>query len=326
MMHLQFWDTLHAVILSRALYSAAELGLADHLHPQARDLTALASLTGTDAPSLERLLRFLIVAGFFDKQPDGTYRNNVSSEYMRKDHPQTMYPFLLHDDETRWNSFGHLSYSVKTGKPSFDMLYGKSYFQYLSEHPTLSHRFDLAMTIISDQEETTIANTLSFEGTVADIGGGRGTLLKKIMPANPAVEKTVLFDLPQVVTAISNADLAPVTKALGGSFFEPINIEANIFILKRILHDWNDEQAITILKNIAVTMRATDTLYIIDAIVDECADKKMITAVDLGLFAIFGGKERDYAEFQNIFTAAGLTLISRKAIAPTLHVMKCQKK
>ena len=325
-MHLQFWDTLHAVILSRALYSATELGLADHLHPQAHALTTLASLTGTDAPSLERLLRFLVVAGFFDKQPDGTYRNNGASEYMRKDHPQTMYPFLLHDDETRWNSFGHLSYSVKTGKPSFDMLYKKSYFEYLSEHPTLSHRFDLAMTIISDQEETTIANTLSFEGTVADIGGGRGSLLKKIMHVHSAVTNTVLFDLPQVITTISDTDLTPVTKALGGSFFEPISLEANIFILKRILHDWNDEQAITILKNIAATMRVTDTLYVIDAIVDECTDKKMITAVDLGLFAIFGGKERDYAEFQTIFTSAGLTLKNHETIAPTLHVMKCQKK
>ncbi len=325
-MHLQFWDTLHSVILSRALYSAAELGLADHLHTQDHDITTLASLTNTDTPSLERLLRFLVVAGFFDKQPDGTYSNNGSSEYMRKDHPQTMYPFILHDDETRWNSFGHLSYSVKTGKPSFDMLYKKSYFQYLSEHPTLSHRFDLAMTIISDHEETTIATALSFEGTVADIGGGRGTLLKKIMHTHPAVTSTVLFDLPQVVNNISAIDLAPITTAQGGSFFEPITVEANTFILKRILHDWNDEQSITILKNIAAAMKATDTLYVIDAIVDECADKKMITAVDLGLFAIFGGKERDYAEFQAIFACAGLVLKSHQAIAPTLHVMKCQKK
>ena len=325
-MHLQFWDTLHSVILSRALYSAAELGLADHVHPQAHDIATLAFLTKTDAPSLERLLRFLVVAGFFDKQPDGTYRNNGSSEYMRKDHPQTMYPFILHDDETRWNSFGHLGYSVKTGKPAFDMLYKKSYFQYLSEHPTLSHRFDLAMTIISDQEETTIADFLSFEGTVADIGGGRGTLLKKIMHVHPAVTSTVLFDLPQVVTTISAIDLAPVTKAVGGSFFEPMSIEAHIFVLKRVLHDWDDEQSITILKNVVATMRATDTLYVIDAIVDECADKKMITAVDLGLFAVFGGKERDYAEFQTLFAAAGLLLKSHQAIAPTLHVMKCQKR
>ena len=324
-MHLEFWDTLHSVVLSRALYSAAELELSDHLHAQKCDIITLAALTKTDAPSLERLLRFLVVAGFFDKQPDGIYRNNGSSEYMRKDHPQTMYPFILHDDETRWNSFGHLGYSIKTGKPSFDMLYKKSYFEYLSEHPTLSHRFDVAMTIISDQEETTIADALSFEGTVADIGGGRGTLLKKIMHAQPAVTSTVLFDLPQVVTALSDADRAPVTKAVGGSFFEPMSIEANIFILKRVLHDWNDDQSVTILKNVAATMRDTDTLYVIDAIVDECADKKMITAVDLGLFAIFGGKERDYAEFQTIFASAGLLLKSHQAIAPTLHVMKCQK-
>jgi hypothetical protein len=325
-MHLEFWDTLHSVILSRALYSAAELGLADHLHSQACDIATVASLTKTDALSLERLLRFLVVAGFFDKQSDGTYRNNGSSEYMRKDHPQTIYPFILHDDETRWNSFGHLSYSVKTGKPSFDMLYKKSYFEYLADHPTLSHRFDAAMTIISDEEETTIATALDFEGTVADIGGGRGTLLKKIMDAHPVVMSTILFDLPQVVAAISVADLTPVTTAVGGSFFEPMSIEADIFVLKRVLHDWNDEQSVTILQNIAATMRDTDTLYVVDAIVDECADKKMITAVDLGLFAIFGGKERDYAEFHTIFAAAGLLLKSHQTITQTLHVMKCQKK
>ncbi len=268
-MQLKFWDTLHSVILSRALYVAVELELADHLHGQPRTLTMLAGLTKTDSLSLERLLRFLVAAGFFEKQHDGAYKNNDISECMRKDHPQTMYPFLLHDDETRWNSFGNLGYCVKTGKPSFDMLYGKSYFEYLSEHPTLSCRFDLAMTIISEQEETEIARALPFEGTVADIGGGRGNLLKKIVHMHAAVTETILFDLPQVVTTLSLSDLAPVTKAVGGTFFEPFALEANIFVLKRVLHDWDNEQSIQILKHIAATMRPTDMLYVIDAIVDE---------------------------------------------------------
>jgi hypothetical protein len=146
------------------------------------------------------------------------------------------------------------------------------------------------------------------------------------MHNHPPVTETLLFDLPQVVTALSNADRTPITHVLGGSFFEPFTIKATTFLLKRILHDWNDEQSITILTNIAATMRATDTLYVIDALVDECSDKKMITAVDLGLFAIFGGKERESAEFKKLFDAAGLVLVHYQTITPTLHAMKCQKK
>jgi hypothetical protein len=234
-MHTKFWDLINSVILARALYTATSLKLADHLDNRNLSLQELATLTHTNTQSLERLMRFLLASDIFEKQSDGSYRNNASSVFMQKNHPQTMYPFFLHDDETRWNSFGHLTYSIETGKPSFDMLYGKNYFDYLATSPLLSKRFDDAMTIISENEETLIAKTLSFTRSIADIGGGKGTLLKKIIAQQPAVTHTTLFDLPHMLTTLfSDTSISTIHS---GNFFEPFTITANTFILKRILHD-----------------------------------------------------------------------------------------
>lgn len=316
------WALSNQVMISRALYVAADLELADCVIAPL-SLNDLAEKIGVNVQVLQRLLRCLIESGVFAYDQNGLICNNDASQFLQKDHPQTIRPFILHDDPTRWNAIGNLGYSIRTGKPSFDQLYGIDYFSYLQKDPILSERFDEAMTIISQQEDMLIAQMMDFAGVVADIGGGKGQLLQRIAENNKSVAQCILFDLQQVqdnVVVQNN-----LIKQIAGSFFEPILVQADAFILKRILHDWDDAKAVQILHNVAAAMNEENVLYIVDAVVDQCQDKKLILDIDLRLLTIFGGQERTQAEFETLCEAAGLEIVVIRELTSISHVIECRK-
>lgn len=317
------WEISNQVMVSRALYVAADLGLADSIE-SSLSLQELAIKVGVDEKSLGRMLRCLIASGVFAYNKDGLICNNERSVFLQKDHPQTIRPFILHDDPTRWNAIGELGFSIKTGKASFDQLYGVDYFSYLKKDSVLSERFDEAMTIISQQEDILIAQMVKFSGVVADIGGGKGQLLERIAEKNDNVTQLILFDLQQVQdnVCIQNS----LTKQVAGSFFDPIQVSADVFILKRILHDWDDQKALHILRNVAAAMRDQDVLYIVDAVVDQCQDQKLILDIDLRLLTIFGGQERTKAELEILCNAAGLEIVAIRELTSISHIIECRKK
>ncbi|MGE0206905.1 MAG: methyltransferase [Candidatus Babeliales bacterium] len=319
-MNIDIFSLLNNIMLARALFVAAEINIAEHLSKKAMDISELAAATNTEQSSLKRLLNLLALHDVFFKDTNGMYHTTDFSSTMCADHPQTIKPFLLHDDETRWNSFGHLGYSIKTGKAAFDMLYNESYFDYLKKHPVLSARFDEAMVIISQEEDATIAAQLSFYGTVADIGGGKGQLITKIMLHNPSVNG-IVCDLPDVVANIENFP----GKEIAGNFFEPLPFSADIFILKRIIHDWHNEKALQILKNVSAAMKADSKLYIIDGILDHAHNKKLLAAIDLALLTIFQGQERTLSEFTELIQSAGLEIVNIITINDTISSLECKK-
>jgi len=317
------WALSNQVMISRALYVAADLELADCVM-MPLSLSDLAEKVGVNTQALKRLLRCLIESGVFAYDQNGLICNNEKSVFLQKDHPQTIRPFILHDDPTRWNAIGNLGHSIKTGKSSFDELYGVDYFSYLKNDPILSERFDEAMTIISQQEDMLIAQKIKFVGVVADIGGGKGQLLQCIVENNSDVTECILFDLQQVQNNVVQQNELIIQVA--GSFFDPIQVQADVFILKRILHDWDDAKALQILRNVAVAMTEENVLYIVDAVVDQCQDKKLILDIDLRLLTIFGGQERTQAEFEALCNAAGLEIVAIRELTSISHVIECRKK
>lgn len=321
-MPINIFSLLNNIILARALFVAAELNISEHLEQQAMPVNELATKIHAHEQALSRLLYFLELHDVYIKDANGKYHNSEFSKTMCADHPHTIKPFLLHDDETRWNSFGHLGNSIKTGKAAFDELYGTDYFSYLKNHPKLSVRFDEAMTIISAQEDESIAKTITFQGTVADIGGGKGQLLNKILQYNPSV-KGILFDLPEVIKHTDNAPKKYTTVA--GSFFEPIALKADIFILKRILHDWNNDKALQILKHVSLAMGDSSKLYIIDGILDQSKNKKLLAAVDLALLAIFQGQERALHDISELLQKANLEIVQVIQINDLICAIECKK-
>ena len=310
------------VILSRVLYIAADLELADHLI-EPLSIEDLAQKTDCNISSLKRLLRYLIECNVFMYNEKGLICNNDVSLFLQKNHPHTIRPFILHDDPTRWNALGNLGFSIKTGTPSFNMLYNTDFFSYINDKPQLSKRFDEAMTIISQQEDRYIAEKIHFYGTIADIGGGKGQLLENIYKIYPSVKQLILFDLEQVQQNIIHN---PWITYVSGSFFDPITLQADIFILKRILHDWNDEKALQILHNVSNAMKDDSILYIVDAVIDQCRDKQLILDIDLRLLSIFGGQERTFAEWQALCTAADLEVVAIQELTSISHIITCKKK
>lgn len=317
------YELSNQIMVSRALYVAADLELADYLQ-NPLSVEELANKVHVNADALQRLFRCLIESGIFAYDDNKLVCNNAKSLFLSKDHPQTIRPFILHDDPTRWNAIGNLGYSIKTGAKSFDTLYDMDYFSHLKANPVLSKRFDEAMTVISQQEDKLIAQMIAFTGTVADIGGGKGQLLQCIRENNNNISQLILFDLQQVHDNI--LDRNEMMMHVAGSFFDPIKIDADTFILKRILHDWDDEKALLILCNVAAAMSDENVLYIIDAVIDQCQDKKLILDIDLRLLTIFGGKERTMAEFEILCNAAGLEIIEIHELTSISHVIKCCKK
>lgn len=320
-MSISIFSLLQSVMLARALFVAADLDIAEHLACQAMTVDEIATITRSEPNALGRLLHFLELNEVF-KQQAGCYYLTDFSQTMRASHPQTIRPFLLHDDETRWNSFGNLGYSVATGKASFDMLYGQDYFAHLKQNPVLSRRFNDAMTIISTQEDALIAKTIPFKGVVADIGGGMGQLINQIAETG-AISAGVLVDLPEVVAQANG--LHPICSKIPGSFFNPLSVSADSFILKRILHDWDDSKAQAILQNVCNTMQKDSKLYIIDGILDYVQDQKLLAAIDLALLTIFQGKERTKAEFEVLIKAAGLEIVSIQHLNNLICIIECQK-
>jgi len=321
-MAISIFSLLKTIIFARALFVAADLNIAEHLALKPMSVDEIATVTHTQKVPLRRLLYFLELHDVFKKQDDGNYCLTDFSKTMCADASNTIKPFLVHDDETRWNSFGNLGYSITTGKASFDMLYGVDYFAHLKEHPQLSVRFNDAMTIISAQEDSVIAKTIPFKNRVADIGGGTGQLISKIAQNN-SITQGILFDLPEVVEQANSLHLICSKKS--GSFFEPISITADIFILKRIIHDWDDTQALKILKNVSAAMDNDSRLYIIDGILDYSEDKELLAAIDLALLTIFQGRERTKAEFEELITSAGLEIVGIQSLDNLICAIECKK-
>lgn len=320
-MQLSPLSLLLMVMLNRALYVAADLNIADHLAAQPMSIAELAHVTNTKPESLQRMLYFLELHDVFKRQGMHYYLTDFS-QLMCEHSPNSIKSFLLHDDETRWNSFGHLSYSVATGNAAFDMLYEQNYFQHLQKNPQLSVRFNDAMMTISSQEDAAIATKLAFEKVVADIGGGKGQLLHNII-SNHAITQAILFDLPEVVKQADNIDAACLK--IGGSFFDSLSFSADIFVLKRILHDWSDEKALLILKNICNAMQADSKLYIIEGILDYSEDKKLLAAIDLALLTIFQGQERTKSELEALIAQAGLEIISLQRLTGVICAIECKR-
>ncbi len=318
---INIFKILETVVLSRALYVACDLDLADALAERSMQIKELCELTGTNQDALTRLMNLLCLNQVFYKSEDNFYVNTDFSETMVATHPNTIKPFLLHDDESRWNSLGDLTHSIRTGKASFNQLYQTDYFSSLKSDMKLSKRFDEAMLIISRQEDAIIAKSISFNGIVADIGGGNGQLLNEILSKHPKVTGAILFDLPNVENKLIYQNASKVV----GSFFDEVNIKANDYILKRILHDWNDQQAELILKNVESSMGVDARLFIFEGLLDVSKNAKLLSSIDLYLLTILAGKERSLDNFKALLAKANLEVRAVHELTDLMFALECKK-
>lgn len=313
-------EILFGMWRARALHIAARLELADHLAAGPRTAAALAAPTGMDAAALERLLRALASIGVFRAQDDGAYANTPLSEALRTGVPGTVRDFVLCFAEDwmleTWKAFPQV---IKDGVPAFDPTSGTGLFDFFTEHgPESASTFDAAMTNFSALINPMVAQAYDFSSwkRVADVGGGEGSLLADVLGAHPHLHG-VLQDRAEVIARSGRylSALADRSETVSGDFFETVPADADGYLLKHVLHDWDDENAVRILRTVRESMPAHARLLIVEFVLTPGSGPDLPVFLDLVMLA-YGGRERTEAEFAGLCERAGLRLERVVPLAP----------
>lgn len=300
---------------SRAVYIAAKLGIADLLESGPKTAAELAEATNTDASSLYRIMRALTSAGVFKRESDNRFALTPLSETLRTGVPGSVRWFIISElGQEHYPAWGNLMHSVKTGEIAFDNQFGKDIWRYFAENPEDAAVFNDSMSVMTTAVNEAIASVYDFSqfGKVIDIGGGHGGLITSILSKNPQTNG-VLFDAPVVIEGarpkLESAGVSDRCETVGGDFFEAVPEGGDAYIMKWIIHDWEDQKAITILKNCRKHLQPNGRLIIVDCVVPEHDEPDFSKTFDLNMMVMTGGKERTAAEFEQLLSAAGLKLL-----------------
>jgi hypothetical protein len=299
---------------TQMLYVAARLGLADHLRHGVQTPELLARAIGADAQALRRLLRALASMGIFAEEANGSFALTPLAEHLRSDAPQPLRGLaLLYGEEWLWRAYGQMLYSVQTGRPAFEHTHGQPLFDYLSDHPAAAAQFDEAMSGYSALEAAAILAAYNFSAVsrVVDVGGGQGSLLSAILRAHPHLSG-VVFDRPTVVPGarrrLDEAGVGARSECVAGDFFAALPDGGDIYLLKSVLHDWGDEDAVRILRTCRRAMGERARLLVIERMVPEGNAPAEAKLFDINMLVVLGGKERTEGEYRSLFEAGGFQL------------------
>ena len=294
-------------VAAQALYVAAKLGIADLLIDGPKRVDELAKAADAHAPSLYRVLRALASIGVFKEGDDQTFTLTPSAEPLRSDVPNSLRDVAVFwGEDWNWQVWGKILYSVRTGKPAWGQIHGEQVFEYFEKNPEAGRIFDRAMTSFSGVATKAVLEAYDFSGinTLVDIAGGQGRLINRILDVYPAMQG-VLFDLPHV---IESANVGDRLEFATGDFFVSVPAGGDAYMMKHIIHDWDDERAITILKNIRQAMNPGGRVLVIESVIADGNGHDFGKLLDIEMLVSPGGKERTAAEYEDLFKGAGLRL------------------
>jgi hypothetical protein len=301
--------------LTQLVHVAAQLGLADVLHERPATVAELAARVDADPSALGRVLRALASVGLFAEDADepGRYLMTPLAEGLRRDVPGSLHPVAcLYGAEWLWDAYGRALHSVRTGEPGFDAVHGEPLYEFLDGHPEAAATFHGAMSAFSAQEQAAILDAYDFSGVsgIVDVGGGEGALLEAILRANPTAHG-VLFDLaPALVGARQRLDpiVARRIDVVAGDFFDAITLGGDLYVLKSVLHNWSDEEAVVILRRCRDAMVERGRVLVAERVIAEGDGPSEAKLFDLNMLVVVGGRERTVDEFADLFGAAGLAV------------------
>lgn len=302
------------ILSARCIGIAAELGLADHLDQRPMRAEELANVCNAHAPSLFRMMRFLASIDIFHQEQDGTFRNTPASDVLREGVPGSLRPMVrLAWQDVVWDTYRAMPEAIHNGKPAFAIAHGRPFFEHLEAEEDLGALFDASMALISGPENSVISSSYPFGDAkvVVDVGGGRGGLLAAILSDHQTLSG-VLFDQQQVIaepTYLSDAGMLERCKLVSGDFFEAVHPDGDVYLLKRILHDWSDADAIRILKSVRAAMSPDSRVAVVDAVLNPGNDADPNKYLDVGIMTLLEGRERTAEEFETLFSKAGLQLL-----------------
>ena len=318
---LAFWT-------SRALWAAARLRLADHVESGPKTAAELAAATETHEPSLRRLLRVLAASGFFAQDADGRYVQTPLSATLRSGAPGSLRATVdsIFGGE-QYDAWGGLLHSLRTGHTAFDYLFGEDIWTYYTRQQEAGRLFDAAMTEATAVYVPQVLEAYDFAGIdrLVDVAGGQGALLAAVLAKYPTITG-VLFDLPAVAEAayrrVVAHGLASRCAVVGGDMFDSVPVGGDAYQLKWILHDWDDEHCVRILRNIRRAMTPGGRVLVIESVVPEGNEPSFAKLMDLNMLVMTGGRERTEAEFRALYDRAGFDLTRVVPTAGPLSVIE----
>jgi hypothetical protein len=315
-----FMQLLFGKQITYSLSGVARLGVADHMDKTGRAVEELAAKTGAHAPSLYRAMRMLASLGVFKESPKRHFALTPVGELLKTDAPVSLrYLAIMFGEEFSTRAYAHFTDCLRTGGDGVTEAYGKDIWQVLAEHPEQCQVFQNAMSANSSSSVPAIVETYDFRGIkrIADVGGGHGFLLGSILRANSKL-KGVLFDRPEVVESLPKSAFAGTEGRVaveGGSFFERVPDGCDAYIMKHIIHDWDDEHCRTILSLMREKLPKDGRVLVCEMVVSDDPAPTPAKMLDIEMLVMtVGGKERTEAEFAELFGASGLKL---NRIVPT---------
>jgi hypothetical protein len=299
-------------IVSGALAAATQLGIADRLAEGPKPPEALAKELGADARSLFRLLRLLASVGVFSEDAEGRFGLTPAASLLRSQVPGSLRDaVLMLTQKVFWLPAGQLAETVRTGQTPFDHIFGKPFFDYLAGDAAESATFHQGMASLSDLEDGPIARSYDFRPfqQVVDVGGGHGGFLIEALRATPSL-RGVLFDHAHVLSGsrVASAGLSDRCEEAVGDFFQTVPANGDVYVLKRILHDWSDEVCVTVLRNCRNAMKVDGRVLVIDTVIPPGNAPHGGKVLDVMMMASMTGRERTEADFRALFAQAGLQL------------------
>jgi SAM-dependent methyltransferase len=322
--HVQLIQMCAGGWVAAAVYAAAKLGIADHLAGGARSAAEVAPATGTHAPSLHRFMRTLAGFGILAEGDGQRFALTPLGEALKTGAPGSARSTLIaFGGPAFWHTWEEIIYSLETGKTGFEKTWGMPMFDYLAQHPEAASHFSEAMVGFHGQEPPTVAEAYDFSGieTVVDVGGATGNMLAALLSRHAGL-RGVLFDLPHAVR-----DAPAFLKARGvdarvtieaGSFFERVPAGGDAYLLSHVIHDWSEEQCLTILGHCRKAMRPDGRLLIVEMVLPEGNTPHQGKLLDLVMLVFPGGQERTEAEYAALLDKAGFGL--RRVIPTTSAV------
>jgi hypothetical protein len=299
--------------ISQSLYAAAKLGIADLVKDEAKHCDQLAEATDTKADALYRLMRGLASVGVFAEQESGYFALTPIAQGLRSDIPGSMRDSILLGGSEYYHAWGNLLYSLQTGENGFERLYGTSVFDYYQQNAESGEIFDRAMQNICEAIKPAIVNGYDFSGInkLVDVGGGNGSLIVAILKANLHLQG-ILFDQDTAIASASELlqtqGVSDRCDVIAGNFFESVPEGADAYFLKYVLHNWDDQQAIAILRNCHHAISENGKLLIVEQVIPPGNEPFSGKLIDLHMLVTLGGCERTAAEYQALFEAAGFSL------------------
>jgi ubiquinone/menaquinone biosynthesis C-methylase UbiE len=314
--------------VSQAIHVAATLGLADLLASGPKTSNDLAAATDTHPLALYRLMRALSSAGIFCERDHRRFELTPVAELLRSNAAGTHAPMAqLVGRPSSWQAWGDLLYAVRTGNTAFDHVHGRGVWEHRAQHPAEGEVFDRAMSTRTEQfaEAALAACDFSRFAHVVDVGGGEGTFLAAILTAHPRTRGT-LFDQPQTIaraqSSLASLGLSTRCQAVGGNFFASVPDGGDAYLLKWILHDWDDTASVDILRACRRAMKPSGALIVLERLVGAANTASEAKFADLHMLVMNGGRERTRDEFASLLGESGFRLVSVTPTSTPLFVIE----